>query len=321
MTMSTPSGPRRGRDIPIETDGMPPLPHTSGNGPEMSAVTPAEDARTIMINRISWSAVLAGVAIAIIAQVLLNMIGVGIGASALNPDGGSADATSVSAGAAVWWAVSGIIAAYIGGVAAGRLSGKPDSNTAGWHGLTTWAVTTLAMLWLLTTAVSSVVGGSLQMLGPISTTATQSLSQTAGAAAGTVDPLAGLETEIRANTGDRSAQVTQAANAIRALIVSPADQADQQRQEAVTALARAQNIPQDQAQTQVQQYEQEYQQLVRQGQQSVSGAAETAASAISWTTILGAIALALGALAGWLGGASGTVRPTVTSLLRRREVS
>jgi hypothetical protein len=51
----------------------------------MSPVTPAEDARTIMINKISWGAVLAGVVVTLITQLILNMIGLGVGAGTLDP--------------------------------------------------------------------------------------------------------------------------------------------------------------------------------------------------------------------------------------------
>jgi hypothetical protein len=52
--------------------------------PHLSPVTPAEDARTILINQISW-AVLAGIVIALIAQLLLNLLGVGIGLATVDP--------------------------------------------------------------------------------------------------------------------------------------------------------------------------------------------------------------------------------------------
>ena len=55
------------------------------DAPHWSSVTPAEDARTIMINTVSWGAVVAGVAVALVTQALLNMLGVGLGAATLDP--------------------------------------------------------------------------------------------------------------------------------------------------------------------------------------------------------------------------------------------
>ena len=53
--------------------------------PHMSPVTPAEDARAIVINKTSWGAVLAGVVVALFTRLILNMIGLGLGAGTLDP--------------------------------------------------------------------------------------------------------------------------------------------------------------------------------------------------------------------------------------------
>jgi hypothetical protein len=131
------------------------------DAPHLSPVTPAEDARTILINQISWGAVLAGVAVALAAQLVLNLLGVGIGLATVDTSGGNnPDPRTFSIGAGAWWAVSGIIAASIGGYAAGRLSGRPKESTAGWHGLIAWAGTTLVVFYLLSTALGTVIGGA-----------------------------------------------------------------------------------------------------------------------------------------------------------------
>jgi hypothetical protein len=133
-----------------------------------------------MINSVSWGAVLAGVVVALVAQLILNMIGVGIGASTLNPGAGAAEnpsATGFSIGAGIWWTVSGILAALAGGFAAGRLSGKPKESTAAWHGLTSWALTTLVVFYLLTSTIGGLIGGAYRGL----TTAAGGVASTAGA--------------------------------------------------------------------------------------------------------------------------------------------
>ena len=61
------------------------------DAPHMSPVTPAEDARTIMLNKISWGAVLAGVVVALVTQLILNMLGIGIGAATLDPAAGAGE--------------------------------------------------------------------------------------------------------------------------------------------------------------------------------------------------------------------------------------
>ena len=70
-----------------------------------------------MLNRVSWGATLAGVAVALVVQLIVNMIGIGIGAATLDPGtGDNPSASSFSIGAALWWTVSGILAALAGGL-------------------------------------------------------------------------------------------------------------------------------------------------------------------------------------------------------------
>ena len=76
----------------------PDTPRSRGDydAPHMSPVTPAEDARTIMLNRVSWGAVLAGVVVALVTQLILNLLGIGIGAATLDPAAGLAENPSAS---------------------------------------------------------------------------------------------------------------------------------------------------------------------------------------------------------------------------------
>ena len=80
--------------------------------------------------RVVWGAIFAGVVVALVVQVLLTMLGAGIGMATLDP--ASADnsaASTFSISAAVWWVVSGIIAAFAGGYIAARMSGRTAPPT------------------------------------------------------------------------------------------------------------------------------------------------------------------------------------------------
>ena len=88
----------------------------------------------------TWSAVLAGVFASLVVQILLTMLGFGIGLLAIDvPTAQSAPAGATWA-AFVWWAVSGIIAAFIGGAIAAANS--PDQTGLGrvGHALAAWSV-------------------------------------------------------------------------------------------------------------------------------------------------------------------------------------
>lgn len=293
---------------------------SASNMPHLTSVTPTEDVRTVMLNRVSWGAVLAGAAVALVTQLLLNMLGLGIGLATLDPgtsDNPSAGAFSVGAG--IWWVLSGIIASLIGGYIAGRLSGKPVETTAAFHGLTAWAVTTLIITYLLTSAVGSLAGGALgavsNIAGGLGKTAATAAQTAAPALANATDPFAGLERQVRDASGgnDPAALRDAAVSAMRAAVTGDAAQATEAKERAAQALARAQNIPVEEARTRVGQLEQQYRQTVEQAKQKATEAAQTAARVTSRGALFAFFALLLGAVAGWFGGRAGRVQPIVTS--------
>jgi len=281
----------------------------------------AEDAHTTMVSRISWGAVLAGVVVALVTQILLNMLGIGIGAATLDPAvGDNPSATSFSIGAGIWFALSTILAALAGGYAAGRLAGVPRESTAGWHGLTAWALTTLVIFYLLGSTVGGLLGGVYRgmtnALGSVSS-AVGSTAETAAQIAVTriADPFSSIEESIRsAIPGNDPATLRDAAiAAVRAVVTGDPQQAAEARERAAQVIARAQNISVEDARTQVQQYAQQYRQAADHAKQQVTQAADAAAKTVSRAALFGAISLLLGGLAGWFGGRMGAVEPTLTA--------
>lgn len=305
-----------------DTTYQPDTPRNRGDddAPHLSPVTPAEDARTVMINKISWGAVLAGVVVALVTQLILNMIGIGIGAGTLDPGAGAGEnptASGFSIGAGIWWTLSGILAALAGGYAAGRLAGQPKESTAGWHGLTAWALTTLVVFYLLTSTLGGLVGGAFRTVTNAAGGAVQTAAQAAGPtlASRVTDPFASIEQELRGGGDDPQSLRDSAVAAVRAAVTGDEAGAAEARGRAAEALARAQNIPVDEANARVAQLEQQYRQTVETTRREATEAADTAASAVSRGALFGSVALVLGALAGWFGGRLGAVEPTVTGRL------
>jgi hypothetical protein len=273
---------------------------------------------------VSWGAVLAGVMVALVVQLILNLLGLGVGASTLDPAGGdNPSVVTFSIGAALWWGLSGIIAALAGGYTAGRLAGQPKESSGAWHGLTAWALTTLVVFYLLTTTIGGILGGAFQTLG----TAASGAAKTVGATAETAvqaaapalsratDPFAGIERSIREASGGNDPAVLRdaAISAVRAAITGDPQQAQDARERAAQAIAKAQGVPIEQARTQVTEYEQQYRQVIDQAKRQATAAAEAAASTTASGALFGAIALILGGIAAWFGGRVGAVDPTITS--------
>jgi hypothetical protein len=270
-----------------------------------------DDQRTYLFNRASWGAIVAGVVAALVAQLLINLLGIGIGLSAVDVANraDNPDASAFSTGAGVWWAMSGIIASFCGGVVAGRLCGAAHANTARWHGLVTWCATTLVIFYLLTTVLGSIAGGTLSTLG----NTLGGVGRTAASAATGIAQATdadGLEAQVRSLVNPSDAQGVQ--NSLVAYIRASAggDQraAGEARDRAVDSLARVANISPDEARTRLGQVEQQYRQTVDRAKQQATQAAEVARRNAARAGLFGFVALVLGAFAAWFGGGVGTPR-------------
>ncbi len=264
------------------------------------------------VNQVSWGAIFAGVAVALVVQFLLNLLGVGIGLAVLEPlTPVESDAQTVSFIGGIWFILSSLFAAFVGGFIASRLSGRPSTSTGGYHGITTWAVTTLFIIYMLTTSIGALVGGTFTSLANVvggAGRAAVAVAQEAAPALQAVDPFASIEAEIRQRTGisDPEALRNAAIAAMRAVVMGDLNTVEEAKNRAAEALARAENIPVDQARAQVQEFEQRYKTAMEDARKKAIDAAHMATTAISTTAILSFVTLFLGAIAGWLGGLAGT---------------
>src|SRR5919106_2270698 len=113
-----------------------------------------------LVSPVVWGAVVGGVFVALVVHILLNMLGAGIGAVSMGaPTEG--EAQSIGWVAFTWWSISGIIAAFAGGWAAGVLSRAHGSSNGGLHGFLSWAVTTV----LVVTAAAIATGTAAAVIG------------------------------------------------------------------------------------------------------------------------------------------------------------
>jgi hypothetical protein len=138
--------------------------------------------------RISWAAIFGGVILVVTIQLLLGLLGAGIGLGTVNTNNGTTpDAGSLGMGAGVWWIVSSIIALGFGGYVSAWLAGIEIKWDGILHGLITWGIATLLTIYLLTSAVGSVIGGGFSAVGGAASAAgsgvkdaAQPLAQAAG---------------------------------------------------------------------------------------------------------------------------------------------
>lgn len=127
-----------------------------------TAIVPSEYAA---FKRIRWGAVLAGAVIATVVFFALNLLGIGIGLTTIDPaqETGS-PLNGLGIGAMIWYVLASLLAVFAGGYTAGKMSGFPKKSNAAMHGLLSWAVFTVVGMYMLTTTLGSIfntVGAAL----------------------------------------------------------------------------------------------------------------------------------------------------------------
>src|SRR5262245_33254065 len=90
------------------------------------------------VPRIRWGAVIAGLFFAIGTQLLLALLGVAVGLTAIEP-GSATPFQGLGLGAGVWMAISSLISLFVGGFAASKLSGAIRRADGVLIGILTWA--------------------------------------------------------------------------------------------------------------------------------------------------------------------------------------
>jgi hypothetical protein len=111
---------------------------------------------------VRWGAVFAGVAVGVSTQLVLTLLGIATGLSAT----AVAQGESPGAGPLLWAGVSMLIAAFVGGYVAARMTGLKRKVDGVLHGVVSWAVTTLLFATLATSAGGSMMTGVFSNITP-----------------------------------------------------------------------------------------------------------------------------------------------------------
>ncbi|WP_040007049.1 hypothetical protein [Fibrisoma limi] len=131
------------------------------------------------LKRISWSAIFAGVLIAIVTQLVLSLLGFGIGLGTIDPVEEQNPVKGLGVGAAIWYVLTSLVALFAGGWVAGRLSSAPRSFDGFIHGVLTWCLVTLITFYMLSTAIGRIIGGATSLVSNVLSAAGQGVAQVA----------------------------------------------------------------------------------------------------------------------------------------------
>lgn len=277
-------------------------------------------------SRISWGGIIAGLALVIALQMLLTLLGVGIGLSTVRPATGEApDAAIISLGGGLWWVVTNWIALVAGGYVAARLAGSDHTEDGLLHGLVTWAAALVLGGLILAGAVSQAVNTMGHAIGGIA-------SGTGRVAAGALasdaprDPRDGgpmaearrimdqarglLRPQDPARLGDEAAVAEVAAGLTR---IAAGDQSVDQNRLAAVIAAKAEISPEE-AKTRLQQWQGE----AAAAREKVRMAADQAVIAGRHIAFWGFVVVVVGAVAACVGGCIGTRHHVATRVVTTR---
>lgn len=134
--------------------------------------------------KVRWGAVFAGFVIALVTQMLLTVLGLAVGLTAVDPRQG-APGSELGWGAAVWGVVSLLCSLFVGGYVAGRLAGVFRKGDGAMNGVLVWALLLLATVWLVSSGVGSLLSGAFSVVAGVTQAAGTAVAQGAAAGAAT----------------------------------------------------------------------------------------------------------------------------------------
>lgn len=269
--------------------------------------------------RVSWGAVLAGAIVAVVVGLMLNVLGIAIGASAVDATGGdtpSGQTFGIVSG--VWLLVANLIGLAVGGYVAARFSGTADNTDGILHGLSVWGISYLISAVLLGNIIAGTANtafqGASSIIGGVAQGAGQAASAASGPAAQAAQQINPQQLIDRARSalqtgGDPARMSSEQRNAeIGTLVtrrVTNGNLPNEDRQRLNQLVAAEYGISADEAQRRVTQVEEQATRTAQQAEQRAREAANAAATASAvaayWVfaaMLLGAVAAVLGARLG-----------------------
>jgi ElaB/YqjD/DUF883 family membrane-anchored ribosome-binding protein len=276
------------------------------------------------VRRISWGAILAGVVVVLVVQMLLMLLGLALGTATIDPAAADTpEASTLGIGGGVWWLAATAISVFVGGWVAGRLAGMPDNTDGMLHGFVTWAVATLIGIYLLSTAIGGLLGGAFGALGSAAQAVgqgTQSLASTAmqvlpddirSQAESLFDraPAAAGQVQQEVQQTQQAAGGGSPLQAVQRVVRGVQEGASpQDRDAALNVITQQAGIPREEAERRLSEFQTTYQEYSQRAAEQARQTAQAAAETVSQVSFWSAIALILGAILAAVGGRLGTPR-------------
>jgi hypothetical protein len=242
--------------------------------------------------KIAWGGIFAGVLAGIGTLILLSSLGLAIGISTVDPRDPSASV--IGTGAAIWTSLTLLIALFVGGWAATRLSMLWERTTALYEGMLVWVISMVLILYLAASGIGLVASGTLGIVGH----ATQALGSSVdgtGLSSGSVDQMVG-----RLRDPQTSASLAGALN-------MPREDVSKTLNDMSARVEAARDNPQ-QAAAEVRRGVSEMTSRAKQSLQQTAASAQPEASATAWLTFIALVLSLLAAIGGAAMGRRGVAK-------------
>lgn len=131
---------------------------------------------------VSWRAIFAGTLTVLSILLVLNLIGLAIGLSSIEPTEESNPLSGLGTGSIIWWILSSLIALFAGGYVSARVGVSFTNKSGIIQGIMTWALHTIISAWLLTSIVGSIISGVGNLIGSVVSTTGQVIGEQVGPA-------------------------------------------------------------------------------------------------------------------------------------------
>jgi len=280
---------------------------TSGVAVEVPEGAPSLRPRT------SWGAILVGALLAVAVGATLNILGLAVGATAVDTTArGTPSMTTFGLGAGIWLLLSNLIGLAVGGYVAARLCGTADRTDASLHGLGVWATAFLISALVLGNVLAGTTRTAFDAVSGIIGGAAQGAGQAASAVTGQINPetmverarlaLTGPSEPARMTTEQRTAEIS----GLIATRISNGSLTSDQRNRLNALVAAEAGIPEQEAAQRVQAYEANAQRTASEAEERARRAADAAAAGTAAAAFWVFAALVLGAVASTLGARFGT---------------
>jgi hypothetical protein len=261
---------------------------------------------------LSWSAIIFGSLLALAVSVMLHILGLGVTASTIDVNARASDTlTTVGGVSGIWYLIATAVSLFIGGFLASTLAHTISGGRAAIYGLGVWALTTLAATAILVPALVKGAGNTINAAGTVVDRAASALGaagNTATQAAQNV-PSGVIERMQHTLLGNTTGQVDQnAVQQITTLLgqrITQNDWAPQQRTQLIDAVAKAANIPQDDARRRVDEAENTINNALQQASDAARRAAEVTRQAVAGAAYWAFASMLIGFIAAIIGARYG----------------